>query len=90
MRINMDISDYKEKRYRRFKNTERKIKYRKSLIKKIWDIDQLNYVQENRLNKYNFTCNCLMCVLDKLFNSKDKMFKYKHGIFKYKNYLYDF
>lgn len=83
----MEISEeYKLKRYRRFKNTERIIKYRKRIIKEKMDVNQLNYVQDNRLSKYNFTCNCTFCKIEKMYNEKCKIFKYKHKILKYKKF----
>lgn len=51
------------RRSERRAKTQKVIEKRKRIIKEIWQDPEyhIRYLQEGRLKKYNFTCDCAMC-----------------------------
>lgn len=75
-----------EKRIRMYK-TQNAIEKRKRIIRYIWNNpEHPQYLQEGRLRKYNFTCDCGCCRKDKLDEKYHPRAKY---LWYYRNYDMD-
>lgn len=59
-------------RFERRHQRERIINKRKFIYQHIWKINPIWYTDFGRFNKWNLTCDCHLCKLERIYEEKEK------------------